>query len=271
MSSKVATLEAAEIAGWADLFRAAPSSLVSEHGIALVERDGVVCTAIASTAVSPRLFNHAMGLGVTRPATEADVDAVERVFADLGCPFYLWSGPDLPSSLRDRLEERGYTEDYAWVKFRRGASDAGAAETDLSVARIGRADADAFGAVVATSFGFAPWLGDWLAELPGRPGWHCWLAKADGEAAAAGALFVLGDSAWVALGSTLPEYRGRGAQSTLFAERLRAARELGCSLVVTETGEVEEGRPSGSYRNILRAGFERAYVRANLAAPIGSG
>jgi hypothetical protein len=41
--------------------------------------------------------------------------------------------------------------------------------------------------------------------------------------------------------------------------------------VVTETGAVEQGRPSGSYRNILRAGFERAYVRANLAAPGASG
>jgi GNAT superfamily N-acetyltransferase len=94
-----------------------------------------------------------------------------------------------------------------------------------------------------------------------------WLAMADGEPAAAGTLFVLGDCAWVALGSTLPAYRGRGAQSTLVAERIRAAEGLGCLLVLTETGAVEHGRPSGSYRNILRAGFERAYVRGNLAAP----
>jgi hypothetical protein len=264
-------LEAAEIAGWADLFRAAPPRLAAEHGIALVERDGVVCTAIASASVSPRLFNHAMGLGATTHASGGDLEAIERFYADLGCSFYVWAGPDLPPAVRDRLEERGYVADYAWVKFHRPASGAGAGATELSVARIGRADAEAFGAVIAESFGFAPWLGDWLAALPGRPGWHCWLATADGEPAAAGTLFVLGDCAWVALGSTLTAYRGRGAQSTLFAERIRAADELGCSLVVTETGAVEQGRPSGSYRNILRAGFEQAYVRANLAAPVAAG
>ena len=34
-------------------------------------------------------------------------------------------------------------------------------------------------------------------------------------------------------------------------------------MVVTETGAQVEGRPSSSYRNIERAGFELAYVRAN--------
>src|SRR5260370_725507 len=33
-----------------------------------------------------------------------------------------------------------------------------------------------------------------------------------------------------------------------------------------ETGEVEEGRLSSSYRNILRAGFREAYVRPNYRA-----
>ena len=38
-------------------------------------------------------------------------------------------------------------------------------------------------------------------------------------------------------------------------------------MVVTETGELEESRPSSSYRNILRAGFREAGVRANFRAP----
>jgi hypothetical protein len=32
---------------------------------------------------------------------------------------------------------------------------------------------------------------------------------------------------------------------------------------VTEAGAPREGRPSGSYRNIVRAGFEPFYVRQN--------
>jgi hypothetical protein len=39
-------------------------------------------------------------------------------------------------------------------------------------------------------------------------------------------------------------------------------------VVVTETGEQVDGRRSSSYRNIERAGFELAYVRANyLSSP----
>ena len=32
---------------------------------------------------------------------------------------------------------------------------------------------------------------------------------------------------------------------------------------MTETGELVDGKPSSSYRNILRAGFELDYVREN--------
>jgi hypothetical protein len=43
---------------------------------------------------------------------------------------------------------------------------------------------------------------------------------------------------------------------------------VGATVVVTETGETVDGRPEHSYRNILRAGFEPAYVRPNyISAP----
>lgn len=65
------------------------------------------------------------------------------------------------------------------------------------------------------------------------------------------------------MAGTLPDFLGRGAQTALLAARIAAAREAGCSGVVTETGEPVEGRPSNSYRNIVRAGFEPVYVRQN--------
>jgi hypothetical protein len=52
------------------------------------------------------------------------------------------------------------------------------------------------------------------------------------------------------------------------AARIGAARAAGAAVIVTETGETVEGRPANSYRNILRAGFEPAYVRPNyVSAP----
>jgi GNAT superfamily N-acetyltransferase len=80
-------------------------------------------------------------------------------------------------------------------------------------------------------------------------------------------LFVDGNVGWLGLAATLPQYRGRGAQSGILAARIEEARKQGCSTVVTETGELEEGRSSSSYRNILRAGFREAGVRANYRAP----
>ena len=62
-------------------------------------------------------------------------------------------------------------------------------------------------------------------------------------------------------------YRGRGAQSAILAARIEDARRQGCATVVTETGELEDDRPSSSYRNIVRAGFREAGVRPNYRAP----
>jgi hypothetical protein len=56
----------------------------------------------------------------------------------------------------------------------------------------------------------------------------------------------------------------------ILAVRIEDARRQGCTMVVTETGELEEGRPSNSYRNILRAGFREAGVRPNYRAPTPS-
>jgi len=42
----------------------------------------------------------------------------------------------------------------------------------------------------------------------------------------------------------------------------------GCEVVLTETGEALRDKPSSSYRNIVRAGFDEEYVRPNyLSSP----
>jgi GNAT superfamily N-acetyltransferase len=104
-------------------------------------------------------------------------------------------------------------------------------------------------------------------RLPGLDGWHSFVAWADGEAAAAGALFVEGDAGWLGAAATRPAFRRRGAQNELLAARIERARELSLRVLAVETGEPVEGKPGGSYRNILRAGFREQYVRANWLSP----
>jgi len=78
---------------------------------------------------------------------------------------------------------------------------------------------------------------------------------------------VHGRHGWLGQAATLPAHRRRGAQSALIAARIRAAAEAGAEVVVTETGEIVDDRPTISYRNILRAGFRAVYLRPNYVSP----
>jgi GNAT superfamily N-acetyltransferase len=121
--------------------------------------------------------------------------------------------------------------------------------------------------VIATCFELPAFTAEWLAGIPERPGWTCVLAFDEEEPATAGGVFTSAGAGWMTFGATLPEHRRKGGQLAVFAERVRAAAEAGCATLLTETGDAREGEPGPSYRNILRAGFERAYVRPNYRAP----
>ena len=122
--------------------------------------------------------------------------------------------------------------------------------------------AEAFALIVRKSFGLPEGMDPVLARAPGR-GWRCWVALDGDEPAGAAALYAAEGVGYLGLAGTLPEHRGKGAQSALLAARIRLAAEQGATRVTTETGVREPGRPDRSYRNILRAGFEEVAVRAN--------
>jgi hypothetical protein len=65
------------------------------------------------------------------------------------------------------------------------------------------------------------------------------------------------------IAATLEPARGRGCQLALLHRRILDAAAAGCHTLFVETGERIPDRPSASYRNILRAGFEEAYLRPN--------
>jgi GNAT superfamily N-acetyltransferase len=240
------------------------AAIADAFGADAVQAGGVVC------AVRPDLDqvynNPVIGLGVLEPASDAVLDRIADVFGSIRHSVALApcaQPPDLP----DMLRERGYEAGYAWVKFHRPAGPPPAAKTDLRVERIGAERSADYVAVLAAGFDLLPEAAAMLEHLPGRPGWGCYLAY-DGEApVAAGAVFVSGDHAWLGQATTLPEHRRRGGQSALMAVRIGEARAAGAAVVVTETGETVDGRPANSYHNILRAGFEPAYVRPNFISP----
>ncbi|MEZ5102157.1 MAG: hypothetical protein R3C15_20605 [Thermoleophilia bacterium] len=212
------------------------------------------------------MVNRVGGLGLREPATEAALDAVAEAMR--GVRHYVAVSPRArPGSLGGWLADRGYTPGWGWMQFARGVDDVPAAGTDLDVVSLPSARSEAFGRVVVSTFGLPPALVDFVAEVPAHPAWHAFAALDGGRLVATGAVHVAPPYATLSFGATAETHRGRGGQGAILAARIRLARELGCSVVLTETGERVPDRPSQSYRNILRAGFAERYVVANWLSP----
>ena len=248
-------VERGELEAFRSLYAAAPAALgaqTKDVGGALALRlDG---------ASEVTMFNRVLGLGLGRPASEEQLDAA-LAFLD-GVHAYVTVTPDAePPELACWLEARRHVPEHGWTKFSRPTSGPPRARTQLRVERD--EDGEAFAEAAVRGFGEPLVSHEWLAALASHDGWQCFVAFDGAEPAGAGALFVAGEIGWVGIGATKPERRGKGAQSALLAARIAAAADAGCSVVVTETGEPVGGVPGGSYRNIVRAGFEPRYVRAN--------
>jgi GNAT superfamily N-acetyltransferase len=226
-----------------------------------VELGSVTVMRAAAAPASPML-NQIVGLGVDEPATEDALDAALAAMGDdVSCYVAVFPGAR-PAELIDWLSERGLEPGWGWMTFRRGLDEAPEHPTALRLVRVGPAEAQAFGHIAATGYGLPEAAAPWAAGAY-EAGWDCWLALDGDEPAAAAGLYAAEGVGYLGFAATLPEHRGKGAQSALLAARIRHARELGCDVLVTETGERRDDLPSSSYRNILRAGFTEVAVRAN--------
>jgi GNAT superfamily N-acetyltransferase len=238
------------------------------RGTALLEVAGAVCCAFEPLP-GATMLNRVLGLGVESPAADDHLDEIDRFFREHGCRYQIALAPGSePDDLCARLREHGLAPGYSWMKFRRNAASPPAVEASVRVEPICRDRAPEFARVVAGAYGMPEVAHEWIASVVGAPGWHCYLAFDGDEAAGAGALFVDGGGGWLGIAGTLPDHRRKGAQGAILAARIRHAAELGVETLVTETGEAVVDRPSNSYRNILRFGFEEAYLRPNYVSPL---
>lgn len=220
----------------------------------------------ADGAPSTPMLNRIVRLGLDEPATEEQLDA--GVAALAGTRFYVTlSSGARPAELTGWLRARGFEPGWGWRQFRRSTERAPRVASDLDLVEIGPERGADFAQVLCSAYGLPRAAEAWVAPTPGLAGWTCWLALAEGRPAAAAALFVAGGAGYLGLAGTLPEQRGRGAQSLLLAARIRRAGELGCEEVFAETGDRRADRPSSSYRNLLRAGFEELHVVPNWLGP----
>ena len=261
-----AALELIEAEGYGEIFRAAPDSVRRAHSVDVCEVAGATCILLGA-AQGNLMLNRVNGLGLHGPVSDAHLDEIDAFFRAGGMRYAIGVSPSAPPELAPRLVERGFEPGYAWMKFRRRVEPPPKVETKLRVEEVGRDRGDVFGSIVARGFGMPDLAGDWFAALAERPRFHLFLAYDVDEPAGAGALFAGERVGWLGAAATLPEHRRKGAQGAILAARIRLAGELGLHVLATETGDRTDDRPSNSYRNILRLGFEERYVRPNYVSP----
>ena len=216
---------------------------------------------IFAGASSP--ISRAIGLGMNGPVSAADVLQVEEFYRSRQTNVQIDLCPLADATLKARLNERGYQlGDFMNVWFRlladyeaRGAPAAG-----VSVRETVPTDADAWIRAVSGGFVEREDLTDADMEVAANffndTETRCFLSVVDGRPAGGGALYIYERIAALFSGSTLPNARGRGAQTALLHARLQAAREAGCELAVIKTVP-----GNASQRNVQRADFQLAYTK----------
>jgi len=258
-------IELLERDAMADMYAAAPAGFAEAVGLRARQLGSAL--ALSIRAVPEPFFNRAFAMGLVAPSSVEELDAVRVHYRDEGIArWWLQPSPHVtPSAALTWPAERGFAlAPRLWAKFARAPGAAPEVATELRIAEIGPDRAQDFAAAVTAGFGAPPPFGAWQLALVGRPGWRCYVAYDGARPVGAGALRLSPQGAWLGIGATVPEARGRGAQRALLAHRIADASTAGAPLIATETGLPLPGEAAPSFRNIGRAGFVVAHLRPNF-------
>ena len=256
-------VEIGEMVAWRDLCMTAPPEWASTFGLR-AETVGTACAFLLQGVDSP-LFNRVLGLGIEELATEAELEHILTLYKQAGISrFHLQVSPAaLPSELPSWLKARNFCRQGNWSILLRGTEPLPVLPTNFTVRTVGPEQASGFATTLQQGYGTPGILNSWIVASVGRFGWRHYLVYAGEQPVACGAMFILGNVAWLGLAATLPSHRRQGAQSALLTHRLREGMHAGCRWFVTETVEDLPEHPNPSYHNMIRAGFQEVYLRPN--------
>jgi GNAT superfamily N-acetyltransferase len=239
-------------------FVAARAALDPASGAAWLDVDGA--WAMFDGVGSP--ITQTFGFGLFAPAAASTLDALEAFLDARGAEVHHEVAPLADPAHLGLLAARGYHPvELSTVLCRPIADVAAGVPAAAPAARPARDDErDAWAELSARGWGATPEMEEFMrgfARVTARAeGATCFVAEIDGVPVATAALAVHGGVALLAGASTLPAWRGRGAQGALLAARLAHAAGRGCDLAMM--GALPG---STSQLNAERAGLRVAYTR----------
>ena len=257
----------------------AETALIADTSRATQDRTGVdgflipIAGGMASFAEPDSPFNKVVGLGFDGVPSAAELDVIEKAFADRGAPTQVELAHLAESAIGELLSDRGYRlESFENVL---GLALDGDQERvtppGIEVRRSTADELDAWIAVVADASTYQDTQGlPWHDEFPreaienaerdfAAAGGIRYAAFRDGVLAGGADFRITEGIAQLAGAATAPAHRRHGVQSALVAARLADARAAGCDIavIVTQPG-------SKSQQNAQRRGFDLLYTRATL-------
>lgn len=215
----------------------------------------------ALAAVNYGLFNRVIALGVASPTSPGEIDRILDWYATQG-QTDVWvevSPVSRPANLADLLASRGFVDTgQRQAKVWREATVMPTTDSPV-VLELTPADREAFAAVNVAAWATPAALGAWFAATLGTPGFRHFGVREGDRIVAVGAMYVTSGMAWLGFGATVPDFRGRGMQTALFARRINEAVAMSCDLIHTETAADTPAHPNPSLHNMLRVGFTPLY------------
>jgi hypothetical protein len=258
-----AALERTEARFWREVWDATPAGVAVAKGVRRAEFGPVQATVVAAQP-DVRMLNLVLGAADSVAAAEGFVEEAVGWVREQDVRGFALLEPELPGTraAESALAKAGYEKGYDWMRFVRDAHPPRfKVATDVEVVELDGSEEDApFGSIAALGFGLPSWTASLFASLPALPDWRCYLARIDGEPQGCAAMLVDGEVAELGIAATLEGGRRRGCQLALLGRRIEDAAAAGARTLFVETGARVPGRPSTSYANILRAGFEEAYL-----------
>lgn len=232
---------------------------------------------VAACAEASSPINKLAGLGFDGPLDEAELEAVERAFAERGAPLQVELSCLAEPSIGTFLTERGYQlqgfENVLGLHLPLEPPPTRNAEIEItpsdSEELAGWMDVIVTGFMIPDAQG-VPSHESFPREIMERSirdiavtkGFLRYMARRAGEPAGAASMRLSEGIAQLCGSATLPVHRRRGVQTTLLATRLVDAGRRGCDVAVVTTLP-----GSKSQENVQRQGFDLLYTRAILVRP----